>query len=206
MKADKGQHPPGNPGLHLIGGSYDAPPAHEAALDAKFVQESAFAIAATKGLPDVDDVHEVAAHVAASWLNRSKSDPEFLRDRDKVMAFIETSVRNRLVDIWRRRRVHRKAEPTLIVETEGNLTTPDPQTKVEIEERKDDVNRALEKLAPKRRRICAMFYLDQAERQEIADALGIALRTVDKHVELGNADLRRLLHKYAPRMARREGA
>jgi RNA polymerase sigma factor (sigma-70 family) len=193
----------GDPGLHLVPGGYDPPPKRR--IDEKFVEKVVVNLMKEFAL-DPDDVDDVVQTMRTVWSNRAETDPEFLRDERKVVAFLKTAVRRDYFDLVDKRRRHSEKEAALIMEAENRLTAVDPLNLLILEERKVAVDHAIERMPEKRGRVCSMHFLEGKEMKEIAQLLGMAYKTVDNHLQLGIRDLRRMLHEFAPRGMRKEQA
>jgi RNA polymerase sigma-70 factor (ECF subfamily) len=204
MKGGEGQNPPPpDPGLELIQGDYQPPPPGH--VDLRFVAGVVVNLMKAYSV-DPDDVRDMVQTMTSAWVQRTKTDPEFLKNRPLVVGFLKIAVRRDFIDLvdMRRRRTEKKAH--LILDTVDRLTQLDPLARLEVEERRAAVNHAISLLPEKRRRVCVLYFLEDKEMKEIAELLGISIKTVDNHLQLGVKDLRRLLAEYAPRRLRKEQA
>jgi RNA polymerase sigma factor (sigma-70 family) len=203
MKAGEGQHRPRDPGLHLVPGTYGPP--SERRIDEAFVAR--IVVNLMKGYSvDPDDVEDMAQTMRVAWARRAETDPEFLGNEAMVIGFLKIAVRRDFIDLVDKRRRRAESQAKLVMETEHRLTVADPLAQLEVAERRSAVNRALERMPEKRRRVCTLHFLEEKEMKEIAELMGIAYKTVDAHIQRGSKDLRRTLQEYAPRGPRKEQA
>ena len=70
---------------------------------------------------------------------------------------------------------------------------------VELEDRRDDVTRALHRLPDHQRVPLALFHFEEMSYQEIAAALGVSVGKVKTDIHRGRETLRGLLSDHAPR-------
>jgi RNA polymerase sigma factor (sigma-70 family) len=205
MKGGKGKHPVMNPGLHLVGPSR-APAGSRPVIDVEYVLREAFILAARKAT-SVEDAVDLALFAGEAWLGRTETDPEFLRDSDRITGFIATCVRNRRIDLYKQRMVREQATPKLTVEAESNVPSwADPAAVQEINERQEAVRAAVERLAEPRRRMVSLLYFEDQTRKEIAACFHLSLGSVAKQLGQAYVELRPLLAEYAPQAWKKEQA
>lgn len=73
----------------------------------------------------------------------------------------------------------------------NTLVTPGVDSSYEYRELEDVVKRSIEHMPEKRRRIFCMNRYEFKSAKEIADILGLSVRTVEKHIELALKSLRK---------------
>lgn len=206
MKGGKGEDPPRNPALHLVPSEYLPPTGRvPRQIDPDFVREVVANIMKLFTI-DTRDIDEIGDAMVEAWATQAESDPEFLWNPAKVIAFLNPAVRHDLKDLWKKRRVRKNAQAHLIGEAENRLTAVDPLTRMLAEERNAKVGRAIERLPEMQRRVCAMHFLEEKERAEISELLGISPKTYDIHLRRGIAKLQQMLHEFDPRTMRKEEA
>src|SRR6266487_2866716 len=79
------------------------------------------------------------------------------------------------------------------------VATHSPAVDVELEDRRDDVTRALHRLPDHQRVPLALFHFEEMSYQEIAAALGVSVGRVKTDIHRGRETLRGLLSDHAPR-------
>jgi RNA polymerase sigma factor (sigma-70 family) len=205
MNGGMGKHPVMNPGLHLVGPARE-PAGSRPAIDVELVLREAFSLAA-RTTNSVEDALDLALFAGEAWLGRTQTDPEFLRDSDRITGFIATCLRNRQIDLYKQRIVREAAKPKLTVEAESNVPAwADPAAVQEITERRTAVRAAVERLSEPRRRMVSLLYFEDQTRTEIAACFHLSLGAVAKQLGRAYEELRPLLADYAPQARKKEQA
>lgn len=122
----------------------------------------------------------------AIWRKAGQYDPA----RGPASAWIYTIARNIWIDSWRRQR--RPAidpdDPALSAEPE-----PDAPKRMEVQQDREAVLRAMEKLPPEQVDIIRLSFFEEASHSTIAARLGLPIGTVKSRIRLAFARLRAAL-------------
>ncbi|MCQ2113496.1 MAG: RNA polymerase sigma-70 factor [Bacteroidaceae bacterium] len=118
------------------------------------------------------------------WVNRENLDENLA-----LPAYLYVMAKHEICNHFRAIRNHKTSaidEGCMSLVT--NLATPyEDLTFAELSEK---VNKLIDALPPKRRRIFKMSRIEHIKAQDIANELGISVRTVEKHLELALRTLR----------------
>ena len=141
-----------------------------------------------------DDAEDVIEDVFVE-LWRRRDDIEW---GDKIEAYIYRAVFTRAINLLRM--ANRSEEQLSLLTTfndrrMGFLESEigNPQHDAEMDDIRQAINEALSALPPKSRQVFQMSYIDGLHHQEIADELGISVRTVEAHIYTALRLLRKLL-------------
>lgn len=146
----------------------------------------ALAFAILRKTEDAEDI--VCMTYAYVWTDASRYDA----GRGSVLGWLLMLCRSRALDRLRQRRMNRwVSEPADL----DNLVTEDdrPDDILGLMQRHSAVRAALGKLAPTRRHLVSLAFLQGMSHQEIAAATGLALGTVKSHLRRALTQLRREL-------------
>tara|TARA_B100002049_G_scaffold216066_1_gene181806 strand:- start:342 stop:920 length:579 start_codon:yes stop_codon:yes gene_type:complete len=104
---------------------------------------------------------------------------ESLDQTASLKTFLYTIARNRFVDLYRKDNKNVLLSDTIYLEAilESEETSED-----DLESRMEQIDRAVENLPKKCKQVFLMKRQDNLRNQEIADYLGISLKTVEDHV------------------------
>ncbi len=131
-----------------------------------------------------DTVQEVLLNL---WRQR-----ETVRVDDSVRAYLYRAVRNRSLNHIRNERVRREAVPQLVLETRGAKAGDAGLLETELE---TAVRAAIAELPPRCREVFELSRIRGLKYAEIAEALGISIKTVE--TQMGRA-LRSLRERLGP--------
>ena len=138
---------------------------------------------------DPDDADDICQDAFVTALERLDT----CRPEEKFRPWLLTIVRNRAIDLRRRRRV-RAAEPLQAADaTAGGNPTPAASSPLRAAERADaraHLSAAVGTLTDVRREVLLLHDLDGWTHPEIAEHLGLAVGTVRAHLFWARRDLR----------------
>jgi RNA polymerase sigma-70 factor (ECF subfamily) len=128
------------------------------------------------------------------WNKADQFDPS----RGSAYSFIATLARNRAIDRTRSRAFKNRRKDDYVInddEYSFNLSTdnPNPEEKIEINERAVGVRKALAQLNEKERQVLYISYFEGLSQTEIADKIDIPLGTVKYRMRQGMIKLREML-------------
>lgn len=95
-------------------------------------------------------------------------------------AFLTTVAQGLVANLHRRRKIETAYLETLA--TLPETTEPDPETRAIVLETLVEIDRKLDGLPAVVRRVFLMSQLDGASQREIADAVGLSIATVQRHI------------------------
>ena len=132
-------------------------------------------------------------------LSRSVSQQVFVdlwikRDKLKVVSlqsYLYQSVRNSALDVLKRKKVEMRYLQSL-----GDIETEEITGLIEDAELADRINKAIQKLPEKCRRIFIMCRFEELKYSEIAAQLGISVKTVEMQISIALKKLRSELSDY----------
>lgn len=128
------------------------------------------------------------------WNKADQYDPS----RGSAYSFIATLARNRAIDRTRSRAFKNQRKDDYVInddEYSFNLSTdnPNPEEKLELNERAVGVRKALAKLNENERQVLYISYFDGLSQSEIAEKIDILLGTVKYRMRQGMIKLRDML-------------
>lgn len=158
----------------------------EALYEATVGKVYALAFAVLRNAEDAEDI--VCMTYAYVWTDASRYDA----GRGPVLGWLLMLCRSRALDRLRQRRTIR---PVGAAEDLQNVAAEDarPDDILCLMQRHSAVRAALGKLAPARRHLVSLAFLQGMSHQEIAAATGLALGTVKSHLRRALAQLRKEL-------------
>lgn len=113
------------------------------------------------------------------------------RPGGSVPAFLYQITRNLALNERRRRRV--RVRWLERVRGEDRAPSPPPTELLEVEERRELVQQAIQALPERRREVFILAWFHRLSYHQIAEILGVSRNTVSNHMTAANADLRRRL-------------
>ncbi len=119
-------------------------------------------------------------------------------DPEKVHAYVMRSVYNRCMNYLEHSMVRRKAEEDFaeFVSLARRYYDPDNNSVMRAlfdRDRREAISRSVERLPQKQQEVFRLSYFEEKNHQEIADLLGISVRTVDAHIYAALKNLRSAL-------------
>ncbi|MCD8072214.1 MAG: RNA polymerase sigma-70 factor [Alistipes sp.] len=148
---------------------------------------------ARKILMSEEDAEDITQDIFLKLMDK----PDIWRDKQKRDRYLFVMLRNHIFNLIKRRKVERRYQ--------GGLHAGyNPTEDLEIEEKINEKELELFTLhtvdnMPEQRKI--IFRLSRYEAKsnlEIAEALGLSVRTVERHIYLALADLKKVLKSYLP--------
>ena len=142
-----------------------------------------------KILPDANLVEDIAKEVFY----------EFWRKRDQVKitvslkAYLRRSARNRTLNFIRDQKIKFDEEEKIDLTTS---TSSKAQEKVEAEEMQQLIDQAIDSLPERCRIVFALSRFEELSYQEIADQLGISIKTVENQISKALKILRKRLKPF----------
>ena len=116
-----------------------------------------------------------------------------LREPDKAVGYLHTSVVNRARSVLR----HRKVVAQRAQQEESPTHAPGADLEVDVRARRDVVLKALAELPDRQREVLVLRYYRDLSEAQIAQALGISAGSVKTHASRGAAALRATLEDQA---------
>ncbi len=143
----------------------------------------AFAQGFVKDRPAAEDiVQEVFMQL---WIHRDRLD-----ERRSLYNLLFTMTKHRIYDHFRRKynleALHRPLSEIDAACDEAQ----NPEAELDAEHLRRTINRTVAAMPPQRQAIFALSRQENLSRQEIAQRLGLSVRTVDKHLELALREIR----------------
>lgn len=130
---------------------------------------------ANKYVYDLDEAENIVQDVFVNlWVNR-----ETLNPSKNIKMYLYIAVKNKALNVIKHLKVQRHYQEKISV-CEGDHQTP--ESNILYKEMEQRVNVALQKLPEKCRLVFLMSRLDHLTYQEIADILGISIKTVENHM------------------------
>lgn len=130
---------------------------------------------------DPDLAEDIAQTVFMKvWMNR-----ESLNERRSLKSYLYVLAKNAAIDYLRTNH---------FVEFEDELILQDhdtPDLLIEYKETKDLIDARIQTMPPQRQKIFRMSRFENKTNKEIAELLGLSIRTVEKHLELAFRQLRK---------------
>jgi len=142
----------------------------------------------SKGTPrdDAEDLLQTAFLII--WEKREDIHP----DRS-LRSFLFTIAYNRMLNHFRDRKVH---DPVFAYQLEDTGNSPEEVTA--SRQALEAMQKALEVMPEKRRSVFELCYLQGLSHKEVAEALGVAKKTVENHMALALRELRMALKHFMP--------
>lgn len=136
---------------------------------------------ASRFINDEAEVEDVVSDVFVDLWNRMD-----VIDLDKgIVAYLYKAVSTRALNVLRHKNIAAVRIETLEAINERRLEFIDKKTPyetVEAQEIKTGINEALSQLPDKCREVFVLSYVNGLKSKDIADAMGISVRTVETHV------------------------
>jgi RNA polymerase sigma-70 factor (family 1) len=123
------------------------------------------------------------------WLWRHREQLTGVRDLE---SYLYSAARHRALDHLRRRRVQDREGARHLVAAPAS-SSPEGEREIAVEELAAAVRHALDTLPPRQREVFLLRWRGEASYQQIADELGLAVKTVENHLRLAAKHLRRTL-------------
>lgn len=128
-----------------------------------------------------ESAEDVAQNVFMKvWIGRACLD-----EHRSIKSFIYTIARNEALNI-----LNSRARTTEELVESIQDRRPDAQAEMELKQLEESIAGRIAELPEQRQRVFRLSRIYQMENDEIATMLGIAKRTVDKHIELALKDIR----------------
>lgn len=124
------------------------------------------------------------------WQNRGN-----LNSSGNIKTYLYTSVKNRALNYIQRAKIERRYKETIVVEKTDFITPDKHLMNKELEER---VNEAVQGLSERCRMIFLMSRHDNLSYAEIAEILGLSIKTVENHMGKAVKTLRKYLSDIIP--------
>ena len=141
-------------------------------------------------LRSAEDSEEIVCETYAyAWANAARFDAS----RANVLGWLLMLCRSRALDRLRQRRVHAGALDLVALRDADARGVDQPYDILSLMEQRSSVHRALSQLAPERRQLISLAFLQGLSHQEIADVTRLPLGTVKSHVRRALTQLREAL-------------
>ncbi|MBN1349795.1 RNA polymerase sigma-70 factor [candidate division KSB1 bacterium] len=122
------------------------------------------------------------------WQNRTTLDPTC-----NIKTYLFTSVKNHALNYIKRQRIERRYKETIVIDERNDQT---PEIQYNLNELEVQINKTVEKLPEKRRIIFLMSRQDHLTYAEIAEVLGISVKTVENQMGKALKTLRSYLSNF----------
>ena len=140
-------------------------------------------------LRDADVAEDIVQNVFMRlWIGRERID-----EGRNLRNYLMVSVRNEIY-CYLRMAFNARREPDSAHMAEVEDTAPGLENELSARELELIVEKAVEKMPPRRREIFILSRHRHLSNAEIARQLGLSVRTVEKHIELALSEIRNLLH------------
>lgn len=110
--------------------------------------------------------------------------------RGTVLAWLVTLARSRAVDRIRSRDSRERREEVRDLPLDAAVSEPDPEQRAAFDQRRQQVNRALNQLPAEQRESIELAYFDGLTHTEISERLALPVGTVKTRIRLGMIKLR----------------
>jgi len=135
---------------------------------------------------DLDIAENIVQDVFVNiWQNRDRLDPT-----QNFKTYLYTSVKNRALNYTNRQGIERRYKEMIMINERDNHT---PESQYNLRELETQVNKAVESLPEKRRIIFLLSRNDHLTYAEIADVLGVSVKTVENQMGKALKSLRSYL-------------
>lgn len=120
--------------------------------------------------------------------------PDIWEQHEDMDAFLYTVVRNHIYNFFKRKSLEMDYLETVSEHMKmEELRAPDPNDDLTYNDLKILINMAVEHMPEQRQRIFRMSREQGLSHQEIADRLGLSVRTVEQHIYKALVDLKKIL-------------
>ena len=120
------------------------------------------------------------------WINHER-----IKDIEDFEAYVFTMARNAALK-WLRD--YQRRQGTSIDGIQVDSSSPSEDTLLYYTELENVIGAEIEKMPPQRRTIFKLSRIDGLSHKQIAEKLGIGVRTVETHINLALRDLRKVAH------------
>lgn len=136
------------------------------------------------------DSQQVAAELVQDVFLRVWSGRSTLDVRGDFRSYLRRAARNRALDWLRREDLHRAWEQTAVHEANARASeTPDVETDA-VTQVREVLTRLLSSMPERRRAVCELRWRQGLGPSEIAERLGVSIKTVETHITRGLSDMR----------------
>jgi RNA polymerase sigma-70 factor (ECF subfamily) len=146
--------------------------------------------------PDYAD--DVGQKVAVKVMKQLDTDPWFLANPAERGPYVTTVATRIITDRWRRDRAAEERQPRVVIEMDelNRSTWGNPEEEFEERALRMVAVRAVEAMPARCRDVFRMRHDLGMERQEIAERLGMSIKTVDNQLTIGMHLLRDAIEKH----------
>ena len=124
---------------------------------------------------DLDSAENIVQDVFVNvWQNRTNLDPS-----GNVKTYLYTSVKNHALNFVNHQGIERRYKEKIIIDERDDFT---PETQFDLKELEAQVNNVVKNLPEKRRIIFLMSRHDHLTYAEIAEILGLSIKTVENQM------------------------
>lgn len=139
-----------------------------------------------------DDAEDIAQEVFVKlWLIPDVWDTQETKD-----SYIFTIVRNQIYNFLKHKSIEHTYEETFLHEN-TILSDSDGYEKIYAHDMELLLKLTIDKMSAQRKKVYLMSRHEEMSNQEIADSLGISIRTVERHIYLALLDLKKALLCFA---------
>jgi RNA polymerase sigma-70 factor (ECF subfamily) len=143
-----------------------------------------------KYLNNAEEAEEI---VQETFYNLWKKSSE-IKIQTSIKSYLYQAVRNSSLNAIKHKQVQKK----YIDHVEKNDTSLSTENHMELDELTAKINEAINQLPPKCKQVFELSRYEEKKYQEIADELGISIKTVENHMGKALSLLRKSLKEYIP--------
>lgn len=116
------------------------------------------------------------------WMHRTTLNPD-----TNIKAWLYSVVKNEILDIFRSSRVRNRAE----MDQNSAVVSDQAVDRLSFLETRSLLSQAIKSMPPQRRQVFEMSHLEDMSNSDIAEKMGLSVRTVEKHLELARKYMKR---------------
>ncbi len=147
---------------------------------------------AWKILQSEEDAEDIAQDVFAKLWNT----PETWEDKETWHNYIYTMTRNHIFNFLKHKAVEQKYQQQSEPEDYNYYSTDDIHDQLYAKELQLLIKLTIERMPEQRRKVFLMSRQEDMSHTEIAERLGISIRTVERHIYLALGELKKVLYLF----------
>ncbi|MDE6820164.1 RNA polymerase sigma-70 factor [Bacteroides acidifaciens] len=161
----------------------------EQIFDEIFPKVKAFA---WKILQSEEDAEDIAQDVFAKLWNM----PETWEDKETWHNYIYTIARNYIFNFLKHKAIEQKYQQQSKLEDYNYYSTDDIYDQLYAKELQLLVKLTIDRMPEQRRKVFLMSRQEEMSHTEIAERLGVSIRTVERHIYLALGELKKVLYLF----------
>ena len=147
---------------------------------------------AWKILQSEEDAEDIAQDVFAKLWNT----PETWEDKETWNNYIYTMTRNHIFNFLKHKAVEQKYQQQSEPEDYNYYSTDDIHDQLYVKELQLLIKLTIDRMPEQRRKVFLMSRQEDMSHTEIAERLGISIRTVERHIYLALGELKEVLYLF----------